>query len=192
MAVLPSVGQDLTASVTGKVQDVTSVVVPGVVAELRSPGKEFRTRADSNGVCRFSELPQGEYTLKLQTPGFNTLTIKSIPLSEGEQKSIQVLDLAIGGMCGNDYIPWPEYYHLLASASRVGNLVGSVAVEPGPTVSRIRPVSGAEVSLICAEGIVCRKTKTDSKGAFVFMGLSPGKFTLHVDRAGFYPATEPS
>ena len=54
------------------------------------------------GVYHFSGLPTDEYTLKLFSPGFKSLTVKSIHILESEQKSIPTLQLEVGSMadCG--------------------------------------------------------------------------------------------
>jgi hypothetical protein len=174
----PSISQDRPGTVTGKVQDITGSGISGTTAELRSDrGRAYQTRSDDSGVYTFSGVTPDDYTLRVFQTGFVSLTVKSIHVSDGEQKSMPVLELTVGEMCWNDHsAPLPEYYRLLPSGTRVGNLAGSVGMEPGPTLSKSRPLAGAEVSLICADGAACGKTKTDSKGGFVFAGLSPELF----------------
>jgi Carboxypeptidase regulatory-like domain len=192
LLVLPSISQDRPGTVTGKVQDITGAGISGTTAELRSDrGRAFKSRSDDSGLYTFSGITPDNYTLSMFRSGFVSLTVKSIHISDGEQKSMPVLELTVGGMCWSDHsTPLPEYYRLLPSGTRVGNLAGSVGVQPSPTLSKSRPLAGAEVSLICAEGAVCGKTKTDSKGEFVFVGLSPGTFSVRVNGAGFYPWKE--
>lgn len=189
LLVLPSFSQDRHGTVTGRVQDITGAGISGTTAELRSDrGRAYQTRSDDSGVYPFSGVTTDDYTLRMFQAGFVSLTVKAIHVSDGEQKSMPVLELTVGGMCWSDHsAPLPEYYRLLPSGTRVGNLAGSVGMEPGPTLSKSRPLAGAEVSLICADGTLCGKTKTDSKGGFVFADLSPGSFSVRVERIGFYP-----
>ena len=73
LVTLPSVAQDGTAGLTGKVKDITGAGVSGTQAELLSEtvfDRRFRTSADSTGAYHFSGLPTDEYTLKLLSPGF--------------------------------------------------------------------------------------------------------------------------
>jgi hypothetical protein len=193
LLVLPSPSQNGTSTLTGTLQDITGAGVSRADAELRSetsPAIAFRTNADAFGVYRFAGLTPDDYTLRLSSPGFRSLTVKSIHVSNDERKSIPLLELAVGGMCGDDSSPTADYYRLLPSGSRIGNFAGSVGVELGLTVSKSYPLAGAAVSLICAERIVCGKTNTDLKGEFVFRGLSPGTFSVQVNYAGFYPRKE--
>ena len=193
LVVKPSPSQDGTSTLVGIVQDKSGVGILNADAELRPEtvsARAYRTHADASGVFRFSGLPEDEYTFKVSSPYFLSLVIRSIHLLSGEQKAVPVLQLALGGMCWNDTPPWPEYDRLLAPGTRVGDLAGRVDIEPGATLSKPRRLAGAEVSLLCAEGIVCGKTTTDSRGEFVFKGLSPGRFSLRVVRVGFYPTSQ--
>lgn len=192
LLVLPSISQDRPGTITGKIQDITGVGIPGTIAELRSDrGRAFKTRSDDSGVYTLSGITADDYTLRLFQSGFLSLIVKSIHISDGEQKSMPALEMIVGGMCWNyDGTRLPQYYRLLPPGTRGGNLLGILGVEPSPTLSKSRPLAGAEVSLICNEGAVCGKTKTDSKGEFVFVGLSPGTFSIRVNRTGFYPWKE--
>src|SRR5208337_4459810 len=78
----PFCAQDVTASLVGKVQDLTGTSIPLADARLQSGS------------------PSGEYTLQLFSPGFKKLTVRSIHLSDGEQKSIPPLRLQVGSISG--------------------------------------------------------------------------------------------
>lgn len=190
---LTSVAQDGTASLTGVVKDITGVGISGTHAELRSEtasDRSFRTAADSTGVYHFSGLLTGEYTLKLSGPGFKSLTVKSIHISEDEQKSLPTLQLEVGSVgCGGHSVPL-DYIRLLPPGDHIGNLGGSVRIDRGPMVGKSPPIAGADVTLMCSRGKVCR-TKTDSNGEFVFKALPPGNLAVRVTRPGFYPLTVP-
>lgn len=115
---------DRSASITGRVQDVTGAVVAGVRTELRPESDEIRvlttTNTDAFGSFNIGNLTEGNYVLRLMSPGFKWLTIKSIYLSEGEHKALPTLELSIGEMasCGGrcrtrqhaatDAIGWPR------------------------------------------------------------------------------------
>ena len=192
--VLPSVAQDATASLTGVVQAITREGLPHALAELRSetsPGRAFRTQADNSGTYRFSGLPADEYTLKLGSAGFSQRTVKSIHISEGEQKLLPSLKLSVGSVadCGGHAVL--NYLRLLPSSGYVGNLRGSVRLDRGPMVRSGPAITGADVTLICGRGTVCGSTKTNSSGEFIFTNLSPGTFTIRVVRAGFYQLDKP-
>src|ERR1700675_2689103 len=87
----PSVAQEDTASLAGKVVDITGAGVSGTVADLRSeqsPPQKYRAVADDSGVYRFPAVFGGAYTLELQQLGFRRLILKQIYVAEGEQKAL--------------------------------------------------------------------------------------------------------
>jgi hypothetical protein len=191
---LPSVGQDSTAGLTGKVRDITGAGVSGTQAELLSEtasDRRFRTSADSSGVYHFTGLPTDEYTLKLLSPGFKLLTVKSIHILENEQKSLPNLQLEVGSMadCGGHAVL--DYIRFLPSGDHFGDLVGSVRIEQTPFVEKSPPIAGADVSLICGTDKVCGRTRTNSDGEFVFKALPQGSLSVRVEYAGFYSLNEP-
>jgi hypothetical protein len=190
MLVLPSVAQDGTASLTGKVQDSSGAGVPGTVAELeseREPKSRFRTVADAGGVFRFAGLPAGEYVLKLSQVGFERLTVKPLHVLDSEQKSLPAVQLGEGA-AGDCHVGL-DYIQLLPSGYTGGNLSGTVRIAEGQVNST--PISSAAVTLICSTGKVCSKTRTDSDGEFLFKALPRGDFSIRVTVPGFYNGGAP-
>jgi hypothetical protein len=188
--VLPSVAQELTGSLTGVVQGNTGgAVVPGAVAELESEGapiSRFRTVTDGAGIYRFFGLPKGEYDLKLFSPGFNHLTVKSIIVLDGEHRTMPPLHLDPAYCGGPDPL---DFIRFLSSRDKVGNLGGSVKFDDWP--EQAIPISGASVTLICSTGKPCGAARTDSGGRFLFNALPPGDFSVRVSGPGFYPQDSP-
>lgn len=190
MLTLPSAAQDGTASLTGKVQDISGAIIPGFVAELESvqaPINRFRTVADAAGVYRFSGLPGGEYDPKLSGRGWNTLKVKSTLISNGEQRTMPILHLTAAYNCGPEPL---DFIRFLPSANNVGNLGGTVRIDEGLESGTL--LSGADITLICSTGKACGAAKTNADGRFLFKALPPGDFSLRVTRAGFYPAVASS
>jgi hypothetical protein len=186
LLLVPLVAQEGTASLAGIVKSITGTGISGTLGELwseRGTGSYFRTTADSAGVFRFSGLPADEYFLKLGSSGFKSLTVKSIHISEGEQKSIAALQLAVSGCGGYATL---DYIRPLSSGDHLGNLVGSVSLDQGPKARKIRKIADADVTLVCSTGKVCGSTRTDLNGDFRFDALPSGDFWVRVNRAGFY------
>jgi Carboxypeptidase regulatory-like domain len=123
----------------------------------------------------------------LLSPGFQSLTVKSIQIVEGELKSVPDLRLKIGD-CGGHAVR--DYIRFLPWGVRVGNLGGSVRLDQGPLVGKSPPIAGADVTLICGLGTACGATKTDSNGDFIFKNLPPGSLSVRVNLEGFYPINE--
>jgi hypothetical protein len=183
-----SVAQDGTASLMGSVRDITGVGVSRAYAELQSEnsqGRAFRVQADDSGTYRFSHLAAGEYSLKLGSPGWESLTIKSIRVSDSEEKLLPPVELAVVDLTCSGHTP--DYLVLLPTERHAGALRGSVLTDRGPRRIDGPPIADAEVTLLCAPGKICGSARTDSKGEFAFHLVPLGDLTVRVRRTGFYP-----
>lgn len=163
------------ASLTGTVVDPTGAFVPHAAVELESGANKYTVQADDSGVYQFSNLPAGEYTLKVTMLGFKSRTVKSVRLSEREPNRLLDIPLDVAVMaCGQPLIlDWI----LLPPGETFGRLTGGV--DP--------PAAGVEVTLICRTFTACKSTKTDFRGRFTFATLSPGVYGLNFRRDGYYP-----
>ncbi len=167
-----SPAQEATASLTGTVVDETGAYIAHAALALDSGANKYQVHADETGVYKFSNLPVGEYTLKVQMPGFRTRTVKSIVLSAGEPRRVPNITLDIGD-CG--HLLTPDL--VLLPGVLFGALSGSV--DP--------PAKGVEVTLVCRTFSACSSTRTDSNGHFSFETLPAGLYGLNFRRDGFYP-----
>lgn len=71
--------QDRGALLSGTVVSALGERIPYTYAVLHaalSPAKVYKAEADGQGQYRFSGLPAGDYMLKLESPGFRSLTVK--------------------------------------------------------------------------------------------------------------------
>lgn len=190
----PALAQNITASLTGKVTDVTGAGIPGTQAELLSQTKSdrrFRTSADSVGMYHFTGLPTDEYILRLELPGFNPLTVKSVHVLESEEKSLPALQLELGSIGGGSEHASLEYVRILPSSDGIGDLGGSIRIDRGSMFPKTPPITGVDVTLMCSTGQICGATRTNADGEFMFKTLPPGKFSVRVNRTGFYQMNMP-
>jgi hypothetical protein len=188
LATLTALGQNDNASITGRVTDSAGAVVPAAQAELRSESKPeifLRGTSDASGVYVFDRLMDGDYTLRLIKPGFASLVLKSIHIATGEHTSLPNVQLSVS-YCGSG--PAPEYLRILKSPREVGDVGGSVRLDPGPTTDESPPISKARVDLVCGRS-PCRTTTTDSQGHFLFKNVPPGEYAIRVSHAGLYTGT---
>jgi hypothetical protein len=185
----PSIAQEGTASLSGRVDDITGKGLAGTLANLhseRSPANRSRVVADDSGMYRFPALLEGDYTLDLEQAGFSRLVVKEIHASEGEQKMMPTLRMDIGMGCSPHAVV--EYLRL----EKVhGSLVGTIRIDRGPLHNNGALIGSATVSLICGKGTICGGTITNSQGEFKFHDLSPGSYAIRASHAGFYPLVEP-
>jgi hypothetical protein len=186
--------QTRSASIAGRVQDITRAAIAGVHAELRLASEEGRvfstTTTDADGMFEFRNLPPENYALRLISPGFKWLTIKSIYVVDGEHKALPVLELSISEIasCGGRAVL--DYMRLLTPGDS-GNVGGTVHIDLGPLVGNSPPVQDAEVVLLCSGATPCRTTKTDAQGRFLFAKFPAGNHGIRASHADFYAAKLP-
>src|SRR5262245_32243594 len=88
-----------TATVYGIVQDPTGGVLPSVSVTLTNQGTNltYRSVTDESGAFVTADLPEGRYTLKIESGGFKLYT-KSLELSAGQTVrqtfSLEALELS--------------------------------------------------------------------------------------------------
>ncbi|HUA18655.1 MAG TPA: carboxypeptidase-like regulatory domain-containing protein [Bryobacteraceae bacterium] len=171
------------ATLEGEVQDPLGNGIPWARAELVLEGTEAGAvkHADKEGQFLFSWLPPGIYSLKLASTGFESFTLRSIQLKEGDWKRLPPLMLELGSSSCT-FKPIVESYELLPQAQHVGNFSGSVKqMDNGP------PVANTRITLVCNDGKKCGETKSDPSGEFIFFDLRPGEYGLRVTHFGYYP-----
>jgi len=64
-----------TGTVNGKIVDSSGAVLPGVTVTLTSPDAlgQFSAVTDANGFFRVTNLPPGNYDIKAELSGFQTI-----------------------------------------------------------------------------------------------------------------------
>jgi hypothetical protein len=181
---LPSVfAEGGTAALTGKVQDTTGAVIPGVIAQLQSEeerGRVVSAKTDESGIYRFDNLFSGRYELSLARSGFDRLTVKEIPISTAENRLLPAFEMNVSLPCKATPL---DYLCLLSKGEPTGKIRGSVDSENGR-------VPNANVILLCKTG-VCGVTSTDLRGSFEFVSLPSREFAIRVRHSGFYSVEVP-
>ena len=78
----PATGQQITASITGTVEDAAGAALNGatVTASDTERGTATTTKTTQGGVFTFSDLPIGTYQVKAEAAGFETAVQPSITL----------------------------------------------------------------------------------------------------------------
>jgi hypothetical protein len=179
-----STAQVGTASLVGRVVDITGAGVAATQVDLRSEtGPSQRLVADNSGKFRFAALIAGEYTLAMQQVGFLHLIVKQISISDGEEKVLPALRMDVGQL-GCSPHALVEYCRL---EQHQGSLAGTVRLDRGPLRANGPLINGAKITLVCNQGRVCGATTTNSHGEFFLRNLAAGNYSIRVNHAGFYP-----
>jgi hypothetical protein len=84
---------DNSSRFTGVINDPMGAVIPGAEATLlaKSGAKLRFVQTDDNGNFSFEGLAAGVYTLKVNSPGFKTLTIKRLEIKATEAVRAQIV-----------------------------------------------------------------------------------------------------
>ncbi|MBA2341537.1 MAG: ankyrin repeat domain-containing protein [Pyrinomonadaceae bacterium] len=90
-----------SASLVGTAFDPNGAVIPGAKITLSNTGtSSVQTTASSDeGAYRFESLEGGDYTLKVQSPGFKDFTLERISLQDVEQRRVDAT-LEVGALIG--------------------------------------------------------------------------------------------
>ncbi|HEX8734612.1 MAG TPA: carboxypeptidase-like regulatory domain-containing protein, partial [Pyrinomonadaceae bacterium] len=82
--------QQAAASLTGVITDQNGAVVQGVSVTATSKSTNLRrtVSTDDEGVFVISNLPVGDYEIKVSARGFKILTLDSVRLSVGQTQTV--------------------------------------------------------------------------------------------------------
>src|SRR5262245_59491988 len=81
LSVLPAIAQT-QAGLSGVIHDPTGAVIPGVSVTMTNPATKFARSVVSNeaGVYSFVSLQPGRYNIRVELPGFRTITQSDVEL----------------------------------------------------------------------------------------------------------------
>ncbi|HLM60959.1 MAG TPA: hypothetical protein VK308_09155 [Pyrinomonadaceae bacterium] len=148
----------------------------GIKVVLEGEEKSFQAISDKDGIFRFNNIPEGEYTVK-PSPAEN------YKIYFPEEETIQILpDKTIVSGRGYGNFPYKSFYadFSLGWNNRIdGHVVDSAGKPFERYVIKLLPLSKANNEMI-PENL---KDSPDHhiKGFFVFGGETPGKYVLAVE-----------
>jgi hypothetical protein len=88
----------VTATLSGTVEDQSGGVIPGATVTLTNEATKFATAETSNGagLYAFPSLTPGTYDIKASAKGFQAKAVTGIVLNAGDAKTVPALDLTVG------------------------------------------------------------------------------------------------
>jgi len=89
---LPSIAQNISATIRGTVTDSTGAVVPGANVTVKSEGTGFTrsTLTNGSGVYSFPELPLGTYAVEVALTGFKSSQVRGVALNVADVRAVDV------------------------------------------------------------------------------------------------------
>ncbi len=105
---LPSIAQNISATIRGTVTDSTGAVVPGANVTVKSEGTGFTrsTLTNGSGVYSFPELPLGTYAVEVALTGFKSSQVRGVALNVADVRAVDVR-LETGNLTENVTIEVP-------------------------------------------------------------------------------------
>src|SRR5436309_1777770 len=92
LCALPAFPQSaVTGNITGRAQDASGALIPGVEVSVTSPaliGGARTAVTDETGSYRFTLLPAGAYTVRFALTGFKTKNITDVNVTPGATMTI--------------------------------------------------------------------------------------------------------
>lgn len=86
-----ALAQNVTGTITGRAQDPSGALIPGVEVTISSPsmiGGARSAATDESGSYRFTQLAVGTYRVTFGLPGFKTLNIDGVTVGSGVSTTI--------------------------------------------------------------------------------------------------------
>ena len=124
-----------TADVLGTVTDSTGALVAGATVTITNLGTaQTRTSTTTDkGEYVFTTLPNGSYSLRVESKGFKTFTIANFPLSTGDRARY---DAALDPGTATEIVNVSEVASLQTDSSEVASTVRDTAIQEIPLNSR--------------------------------------------------------
>ena len=90
---MPAMAQSARGELAGNVTDPTGAVIPNAVvtATSESTGGKNETKSSSAGSYRFTDIPIGNYTVTVTSPGFTTTTSTGVVVSINTTSALNVV-----------------------------------------------------------------------------------------------------
>jgi hypothetical protein len=87
-----AMAQTTYAGITGTVTDPDGTLVPGATIEATrlQTNYQYRTQSNEAGVYTFSQLREGEYTLRARAPGFQEFVVQNTQLVARDLRCIDI------------------------------------------------------------------------------------------------------
>ena len=92
-------GQNISATLSGTVQDPTGAVIPNLdVAAKNAQGFVRSIKTNSDGFFSLPGLTPSTYSLSIASPGFKSYSQSSIDLAAGDSRSLGIIRLQVGDL----------------------------------------------------------------------------------------------
>ncbi len=126
-----------TATITGTISDATGALIPGAEVTAENVNTGISTTQVSNEVGGYliPSLQPGTYRLSASLPGFQTVTLDNILLSQGQQVRFN-LTLQVGATATAVEVVTDSAVAMATTSATIGNVLPDIEVRSLPLASR--------------------------------------------------------
>jgi len=119
--------QNVSCLLSGTLQDSTGAVIPGAEIKLTAASTGFvrTTKTNSEGFFSFPDLTPSAFTLGISVSGFKSYSQTGIEINSGEQRSVGVIQLQLGGTAETISVTAEQVPVMSASGERAGVLTST-------------------------------------------------------------------
>jgi Carboxypeptidase regulatory-like domain len=164
----PALGQQITASITGTVEDSAGAALNDATVTARDTerGTSSSTKSTQGGVFNFNSLPIGTYELKAEAAGFNTQVLPPITVVLNQRARLE-FKMTVGAVSNTVQVT-SEAPQLQADTTQVSTLIDANTIVGIPLATR----NYVELTLL-APGSVTPDNSTFNTGDNVNGGGRP-------------------
>jgi hypothetical protein len=132
----PALGQQITASITGTVEDSAGAALNDATVTARDTerGTSSSTKTTQGGVFNFQNLPIGTYEVKAEAPGFNTQVQPPITLVLNQRARLE-FKMNVGAVTNTVQVS-SEAPQLQADTTQVSTLIDANTIVGIPLATR--------------------------------------------------------
>src|ERR1700730_9660120 len=158
-AALPSLAQEVSAGITGRVTDPTGSAIVGasVNAKDLDRGSVWPTKTNAEGIYAFPRIPAGDYEVRVEAPGFKAFVQERLHLDVNERARVDV-PMQVGAIS--------ESVSVSADAALLQTDTTQVGTEINPqTINHTALISRNPIALtLLAPGVVTPNPATLNNG----------------------------
>jgi uncharacterized membrane protein len=131
-----ALGQQITASITGTVEDSAGAALNDAIVTARDTerGTSSSTKTTEGGVYNFNNLPIGTYEVKAEAPGFNTQVLPPITLVLNQRARLE-FKMNVGVVTNTVQVT-SEAPQLQADTTQVSTLIDANTIVGIPLATR--------------------------------------------------------
>ncbi|HTZ57311.1 MAG TPA: carboxypeptidase regulatory-like domain-containing protein [Acidobacteriaceae bacterium] len=128
--------QQITASITGTVEDASGAVLDGATVTARDTerGTTFTAKSSNGGVFNFNNLPIGTYEVKAESPGFDTEVLPPLTLVLNQRARLE-FKMKVGAVTNTVQVS-SEAPQLQSDTTQVSTLIDANTIVGIPLATR--------------------------------------------------------